>query len=90
MPYFVDPIRQPVETMEIDNFRSARPDDAEAIARLVNQAFRPRTGIVGWTHEAHLVAGDRIDLAQVRQILARGLRAVAGHGRRGDRRLRAA
>jgi ribosomal protein S18 acetylase RimI-like enzyme len=70
MPYFVDPIRQPVETMEIDTFRSAKPDDAEAIARLVNHAFRPRTGIAGWTHEAHLVAGDRIDPVQVRQILA--------------------
>ena len=56
--------------MEIDTFRSARPDDAEAIARLVNQAFRPRTGIAGWTHEAHLVAGDRIDPARVRQIVA--------------------
>ncbi len=56
--------------MEIDTFRSARPDDAEAIAQLVNQAFRPRAGIAGWTHEAHLVAGDRIDPARVRQIVA--------------------
>ena len=56
--------------MEIDTFRSARPDDAEAIAQLVNQAFRPRTGIAGWTHEAHLVAGDRIDPDRVRQFVA--------------------
>lgn len=55
--------------MEIDTFRTARPDDAEAIAQLVNQAFRPRTGVAGWTHEAHLVAGDRIDLAQVLRVL---------------------
>ena len=58
-----------VESMEIDTFRSAGPDDAEAIAQLVNQAFRPRTGAEGWTHDAHLVAGDRIDPAQ-------GLRAL--------------
>ena len=63
-------LKAAVETMEIDNFRCARPDDADAIAQLVNKAFRPRTGILGWTHEAHLVAGDRIDQAQVRQMLA--------------------
>lgn len=55
--------------MEIVTYRSARPDDAEAIAQLVNQAFRPRTGAEGWTHEAHLVAGDRIDPAQVLRAL---------------------
>lgn len=56
--------------MNIDTLRNARPDDAEAVARLVNQAFRPRTGSAGWTHEAHLVAGDRINPAQVRRIVA--------------------
>jgi ribosomal protein S18 acetylase RimI-like enzyme len=62
-------LKAAVETMEIDTFRIARPDDAEAIAQLVNQAFRPRTGAEGWTHEAHLVAGDRIDPAQVLRAL---------------------
>lgn len=61
--------RAAVDAMEINTFRSARPDDAEAIAQLVNQAFRPRTGVAGWTHEAHLVAGDRIDPAQVLRAL---------------------
>lgn len=53
----------------IGTFRSARPDEAEAIAQLVNLAFRPGNGAEGWTHEAHLVAGDRVSPDQVRQTL---------------------
>lgn len=63
-------VRTAADAMEIDTFRSARPDDADAIAQLVNQAFRPRNDAAGWTHEAHLVAGDRIDPAQVLRVLA--------------------
>jgi len=55
---------------ETGYFRCAKPEDAEAISKLVNQAFRPRAGIAGWTHEAHLIAGDRIDPAQVQRAMA--------------------
>ena len=56
--------------MPIDTFRTATSDDADAIADLVNRAYRPSAGTAGWTHECGLVAGDRTDAAQVRLTLA--------------------
>ncbi|MDR0777334.1 MAG: GNAT family N-acetyltransferase [Azonexus sp.] len=46
-------------------FRVADRADAGQIAALVNSAYRPTTQDAGWTHEAHLVAGDRITAEQV-------------------------
>ena len=45
--------------------RVASANDADAIASLVNRAYRPSADAAGWTHESHLVAGDRITVAQV-------------------------
>lgn len=56
--------------MPIDTFRTATSDDADAIADLVNRAYRPPAGAAGWTHESELVAGARIDAGQVRLTLA--------------------
>lgn len=44
------------------SYRIARPDDAPAIVRLVNAAYR---GASGWTREAHLLSGARTDEADV-------------------------
>jgi membrane protease YdiL (CAAX protease family)/GNAT superfamily N-acetyltransferase len=53
-------------------FRSATGADAAAIASLVNRAYRPLGQSPGWTHEAHLVEGDRISVAGVEALLAPG------------------
>lgn len=57
--------------MGIDTFRIARKSDADAIAELVNAAYRPEAGTEGWTHEAHLVAGKRTQIGHITQLLAR-------------------
>ncbi|MHB1083381.1 MAG: GNAT family N-acetyltransferase [Thiobacillus sp.] len=49
--------------------RIATEADADEIAALVNRAYRPGASARGWTHEAHLVAGDRISPEQVRTLL---------------------
>ncbi|MDC7710283.1 GNAT family N-acetyltransferase [Vogesella indigofera] len=65
--------------MLIDTFRTASSDDADAIADLVNRAYRPPAGTAGWTHESELVAGARIDAGQVRRTLAQdGSRILLG------------
>jgi GNAT superfamily N-acetyltransferase len=45
--------------------RVACEADANEISALVNRAYRPEPGAAGWTHEAKLVAGERIRTAQV-------------------------
>ena len=46
--------------------RTARIADADAIARLVNKAYRPSAAQkTGWTHEAHLITGERATPEQV-------------------------
>ncbi len=52
--------------------RLATADDAEAIAGLVNRAYRPGAGLRGWTHEAELVAGARASAEMVRALLRPG------------------
>ena len=55
-------------------FRAAIPDDAGAIARLVNAAYRPaegdNAGKGGWTHESSLVRGNRTSPDQVENLIA--------------------
>lgn len=53
----------------IETFRVATKDEAAAIAALVNQAYRPKTSSVAWTHEAHLIAGDRTSPDQVARAI---------------------
>jgi ribosomal protein S18 acetylase RimI-like enzyme len=55
--------------MPLELIRLATAADAEAIARLVNQAYRPVAGLAGWTHEAEWVAGNRTDTEQVLALL---------------------
>ncbi|MDO8931155.1 MAG: GNAT family N-acetyltransferase, partial [Rhodocyclaceae bacterium] len=57
--------------MQID-CRITAESDANDIASLVNRAYRPVTSMRGWTHEAHLVAGDRISPAQIQTLLRSG------------------
>lgn len=52
--------------------RCAGDADAGVVAALVNRAYRPAGQSSGWTHEAHLVAGDRIDAAGVQALLSPG------------------
>lgn len=51
--------------------RLARRSDAEAIAELVNNAYRPAGHRAGWTHESALIMGDRTSAALVAEILSR-------------------
>jgi len=56
--------------MSIDTFRTASKSDAEAIAQLVNKAYRPETGSAGWTHESDFVSGNRTSAGQVAEIMS--------------------
>lgn len=51
--------------------RVAGLPDAEAIVSLVNTAYRPGAGQRGWTHEAELLDGPRINHAQVSELVLR-------------------
>lgn len=55
----------------INQFRKATIIDVETIAKLVNNAYRPSTGISGWTHESDIVAGNRIDIPQIIETLSK-------------------
>jgi ribosomal protein S18 acetylase RimI-like enzyme len=48
--------------------RMATAADAEAIAALVNRAYRPAAGEQGWTHETGLVSGRRVTPEQLRAL----------------------
>ncbi len=52
--------------------RVATSADAPAIAALVNGAYRGDSSRAGWTTEADLLGGQRIDLEGVRSLLRRG------------------
>ena len=56
--------------MRIDTFRTATESDAEAIAELVNKAYRPGSGLAGWTHESDLVSGARTNTSQVAEAIS--------------------
>ena len=49
--------------------REAQLKDVEAIVQLVNRAYRPAPNQQGWTHEANLVAGARINTQQVVDLI---------------------
>lgn len=56
--------------------RTANASDTMGLVQLVNRAYRPAPGQGGWTHEAHLVSGNRIHVDQVLALLARVQSAV--------------
>lgn len=51
--------------------RPATPEDADNLVRLINEAFRV---------EKFFIAGDRIDLAQVRELMHKGEFLIADGG----------
>lgn len=52
-------------------FRAAAPEDAPAVARLVNSAYRGEGSKRGWTTEADVLGGQRTDPAMVAEMIAR-------------------
>ena len=68
----------------------ARAADVPALVALVNGAYRGESSRRGWTTEADLVGGTRIDAAALRQMLAVARPRAAGAARPvGPVRLRA-
>jgi ribosomal protein S18 acetylase RimI-like enzyme len=57
--------------MRISRYRIACLEDAEAITKLVNDAYRPTAGERGWTDESALVSGDRTSANGVKDAIAR-------------------
>lgn len=49
--------------------RTATVHDAEAVAALVHSAYRADESRLGWTTEADLVGGQRVDVAMVRALV---------------------
>lgn len=70
MPSLVQP---PAEIVYDDvlAFRMATPSDIPALIRLVTSAYRGEASRAGWTTEADLLGGQRIDTDQLVQMLAR-------------------
>ena len=54
------------------SFRLAIHPDAQAIAELVNAAYRGASGEFGWTHEAELFDGPRTDAESLGRLIAAG------------------
>lgn len=57
-------------------FRRATVDDVPALHALVHGAYRGDSARRGWTHEADLLDGARIDLATLKAIVAAPAQAV--------------
>lgn len=51
------------------HFRNAKLDDISAIVALVESAYRGDASRIGWTTEANILEGQRIDVAGVRTAL---------------------
>ena len=51
--------------------RTATPDDAAALERLVNSAYRGDSSKAGWTTEADLLGGQRVDVEGLRALIGR-------------------
>lgn len=52
--------------------RCATADDAVALEALVNSAYRGDSSRAGWTTEADLLGGQRVDVDGLRALIARG------------------
>ena len=52
------------------SYRFALQDDLSKIVDLVNAAYRGEDDYLGWTHEGHLLEGERISLQQLAQQLS--------------------
>ncbi len=56
--------------MARSHFRTATTADARMISELVNSAYRGESSKAGWTTEAHLLGGNRIDTELVREMIS--------------------
>jgi GNAT superfamily N-acetyltransferase len=54
----------------VTRFRLAGPDDVDQVVDLVESAYRGERSRIGWTTEAHLLDGQRVDTPMVRAALA--------------------
>lgn len=54
---------------EINGFRAATRSDVSALAALINRAYRGESSRLGWTTEADLLSGLRIDGMGVKAIV---------------------
>ncbi|WP_370462425.1 GNAT family N-acetyltransferase [Nocardiopsis sp. FR6] len=52
-------------------YRQARPDDVPALVELVNSCYRGESSTQGWTTEAHLLDGQRVDADGMAELLER-------------------
>lgn len=52
--------------------RRATEADADALADMVNRAYRPSGDAKGWTHEAMLIGGPRLTAAACKTLLREG------------------
>jgi ribosomal protein S18 acetylase RimI-like enzyme len=50
--------------------RRANETDIPPLVRLVNEAYRGGTATLGWTHEAELLTGQRVDADMLAEILS--------------------
>src|SRR5262245_31048970 len=50
--------------------RAATAGDAPAVAALVNSAYRGESSRAGWTTEADLLGGQRVDVEEIRALIA--------------------
>lgn len=57
-------------------FRLARPGDAAALQPLVHRAYRGDSARAGWTHEADLLDGQRIDAVDLESLIADATQVV--------------
>jgi ribosomal protein S18 acetylase RimI-like enzyme len=53
------------------HYRHALKQDAENIARLINSAYRGDSSRAGWTSEADILSGDRIDTGGIDKLIER-------------------
>lgn len=53
------------------SFRQATQDDCEALASLVNEAYRGESSASGWTTESHLLGGLRTDTQMLEGLVDR-------------------
>jgi ribosomal protein S18 acetylase RimI-like enzyme len=61
--------------------RPATTADAPALVALVNSAYRGESSRAGWTTEADLLAGQRIDVVQLTEMIATPGNVILLHGR---------
>lgn len=55
---------------ELPELRAAVVEDAEAVAQLVNSAYRGESSRLGWTTEADLLGGQRTDPGKILEMIA--------------------